>query len=95
VFVYYTSVDRNSLLHCFGLLRICCTTCFYSCAAVDKISTDIARRAVRLMYHLANRSIGDVLSSADISVQGRDGLRRLNDYDYNDDNDDDDDNLSN
>jgi len=28
-------------------------------------------------------------------VQGRDGLRRLNDCDYNDDNDDDDDNLSN
>jgi len=41
-----------------------------------------------------NRSIEGVLSSADISVQGRDDLRRLNDYDYNDDDDDDDD-LSN
>ena len=40
---------------------------------------------------LINRSIEGVLSSADISLQGRDDLRRLNDYDYNDDDDDDDD----
>jgi len=29
------------LLHYFDLLRICCTTCSYSCAAVDEISTEI------------------------------------------------------
>jgi len=44
--VYYTSVDRNALT------SICCAfvyiTRFYSCAVVDKISTDIARRAVPL-----------------------------------------------
>jgi len=30
------------------LLWICCTSCSHSCAAVDKMLTDIARRAVRL-----------------------------------------------
>jgi len=35
-------------LHNFVLLWIFCTTCSYSCAAVDKISTDTARRAVPL-----------------------------------------------
>ena len=30
------------------ICELCRTTCFYSCKAVDKISTDIARRAVRL-----------------------------------------------
>ena len=55
----YTTVDESWLfttsrsavtlyLHYLDLLWICCTTCFYSCAAVDKILTDIALRAVRL-----------------------------------------------
>ena len=35
-------------LHCFDSLWICCTNCSQCCAAVDKISTDVARRAVRL-----------------------------------------------
>jgi len=43
--VYCMVVDRNAPK---SNLRICRTTCFYSCKAVDKISTDIARRAVRL-----------------------------------------------
>jgi len=48
--LYYTPVDRNapSSSAYFDLLWICCTTCYYSCAAVDKLSTDIGigRRAV-------------------------------------------------
>jgi len=35
-------------LHYFDFLWICCTTCSYSQAAVDMISTDTAHRAVRL-----------------------------------------------
>jgi len=51
--VYYMSVSHDALYitrHHFNLLWICCrpTTCSYSCAEVDEISTDIARRAVRL-----------------------------------------------
>ena len=55
----YTTVDESwlfttrrstvtLLLHYFALLWICCTSSSCSCAAVDKILTDIARRAVRL-----------------------------------------------
>ena len=50
VMVYYTSVDCKLLAPFLALLWICCTTCSYGCAAVDKISTDTARRAVRLRY---------------------------------------------
>jgi len=44
--VYYTSVE----LHYFDLFWICCTTYSYSYAAVNQISTDTARRVVRLRY---------------------------------------------
>jgi len=35
-------------LHRFDLLWICCTTCSYGRVAADRISIDMARRAVRL-----------------------------------------------
>jgi len=60
--VYFTSVDRSVINN--PITAICCTTRSYSCAAVDKISTDIARRAVRLRqqsFLLAQR-----LQSADL-----------------------------
>ena len=48
----YTSVDSKATLsrfqHYFDLRWICYTTFSYSCAAVYKISTDIAHRAVHL-----------------------------------------------
>ena len=34
-------------LHYFKLLRVCCTVCSHSCAAMDTNMTDIAHRAVR------------------------------------------------
>ena len=43
--------DRACRHRYFELLWICCTTCSYNCAAVDKNSTDTARRAVRLRQH--------------------------------------------
>ena len=60
--VCLTSVDRSVINN--PITAICCTTCSYSCAAVDKISTDIARCAVRLRqqsFLLAQR-----LQSADL-----------------------------
>jgi len=44
--VYYVS-QRNALTPVNSILWISCTTCSYSYAAVNKILTDIARRAVR------------------------------------------------
>ena len=46
VAVYYTSLKRNTLTQLLHLFWIC-TTCSYSCAAVE-ISTGMRRRAVRL-----------------------------------------------
>ena len=46
--VYYTSVDCNPPTPLLRSVVDFCTTCFYSWAAVDKISSDTARRVVRL-----------------------------------------------
>jgi len=46
------------------ITAICCTTCSYSCAAVDKISTDTARRAVPLRQQ--SFSLAQRLQSADL-----------------------------
>jgi len=54
VAIYYTSINRNPLTPYIDLFWICCTSCSYSCAAVDKISPDIACRAVRLRYSRAS-----------------------------------------
>ena len=49
--VYYSPVDRNAvtpLLRYIVVLLHDSRICFHSCTTVDKISTDIALRAVRL-----------------------------------------------
>ena len=51
-------------LHYFDLLGIYCTTCFYSCAAVDKILTDSASRgpsAVAELLFAIRRTVTPVL----------------------------------
>jgi len=51
-------------LHYFDLLGISCTTCFYSCAAVDKILTDSASRgpsAVAELLFAIRRTVTPVL----------------------------------
>jgi len=62
--VCLASVDRSVINY--PITAICCTTCSDSCAAVDKISTDTARRAVPLRqqsFLLAHR-----IQSADLVI---------------------------
>ena len=60
--VCLTSVDRSVMNN--PITAICCTTCSDSCAAVDKISTDTARRAVPLRQQ--SFSLAHKLQSADL-----------------------------